>query len=99
MMFLKDAVGVEPHGTLRDNRATNLAMDLGRLWPALPARPGRSHPAHAAGVLVQSPASGRNRGKRMTSRMDVTSASSMTSRSTPIPKPEVGGRPYSRART
>ena len=36
-------------------------------------------------------------GKRMTSRMVEPSVRSMTSRSTPIPSPPVGGRPYSSA--
>ena len=41
---------------------------------------------------------GRSVGKRMTSRMCVWSVRSMTSRSTPMPRPPVGGIPYSRAR-
>ncbi len=36
-------------------------------------------------------------GKRMTSRMVSELVSSMTQRSMPIPRPPVGGRPYSRA--
>ena len=42
--------------------------------------------------------SGRSVGKSTTSRMDVVSVSSMTSRSMPMPSPTVGGRPYSSAR-
>ncbi len=56
----------------------------------LPPRAGRSSPG--------SPDSGRRVGKAMTSRMLATSPRSMTSRSIPIPRPAVGGRPYSRAR-
>ena len=44
-------------------------------------------------------ASGRRCGKRITSRMEVTPASTITRRSTPRPIPPVGGRPYSSART
>src|SRR5204862_3144344 len=44
-------------------------------------------------------ASGRSCGNRITSRIDVTPASSITSRSTPIPRPPHGGSPYSSART
>ena len=36
-------------------------------------------------------------GKRMTSRMVSELVSSMTQRSMPMPRPPVGGRPYSRA--
>src|SRR5206468_12095988 len=46
-----------------------------------------------------SPASGRRCGNRITSRIEVTPASSITSRSTPIPRPPHGGSPYSSART
>ena len=42
--------------------------------------------------------SGRSVGNRMTSRIDVVSVSSITRRSMPMPRPAVGGRPYSRAR-
>ena len=42
--------------------------------------------------------SGRRVGKSTTSRIDPTSASSITNRSMPMPRPTVGGRPYSRAR-
>ena len=38
-------------------------------------------------------------GKRMTSRMESLPVSSMTQRSMPMPKPPVGGIPYSRALT
>ena len=38
-------------------------------------------------------------GKSSTSRMEAESVSSMTRRSTPKPRPPVGGRPYSRAVT
>lgn len=44
--------------------------------------------AHSSGFIV---------GKRMTSRMVSELVSSMTQRSMPIPRPPVGGRPYSRA--
>ena len=36
-------------------------------------------------------------GKRMTSRMESEPVSSMTQRSMPMPRPPVGGRPYSSA--
>ena len=42
--------------------------------------------------------SGLMSGNRMTSRMEGWSVSSMTRRSTPMPSPAVGGRPYSSAR-
>ena len=42
--------------------------------------------------------SGRSCGKRITSRIEAESVSSMTRRSMPIPSPAVGGRPCSRAR-
>ena len=42
--------------------------------------------------------SGRSVGNRMTSRIDVVSVSSITRRSMPMPRPAVGGSPYSRAR-
>ncbi len=42
--------------------------------------------------------SGRRCGNRMTSRIDGLSVSNMTSRSTPMPQPAVGGRPCSSAR-
>ena len=42
--------------------------------------------------------SGRSVGNRMTSRIDVVSVSSITRRSMPMPRPAVGGMPYSRAR-
>jgi hypothetical protein len=42
--------------------------------------------------------SGRMCGNRMTSRIEGLSVSSMTSRSMPMPAPEAGGIPYSRAR-
>ena len=42
--------------------------------------------------------SGRSVGNRMTSRIDVVSVRSITRRSMPMPRPAVGGRPYSRAR-
>ena len=41
----------------------------------------------------------RIRGNRMTSRIDLLSVRSITSRSTPTPSPAVGGSPYSSART
>ncbi len=44
-------------------------------------------------------ASGRSRGKRMTSRMEAALVNIITSRSIPSPKPAVGGIPCSRART
>ena len=40
---------------------------------------------------------GRIKGNNSTSRMDGESVSSITSRSTPMPSPAVGGRPYSKA--
>ena len=43
--------------------------------------------------------SGRIVGNSRTSRMEALSVSSMTRRSTPKPRPPVGGRPYSRALT
>ena len=43
--------------------------------------------------------SGRMWGKRMTSRMEALSVSSITRRSIPMPSPAAGGMPYSRART
>ena len=43
--------------------------------------------------------SGRMVGKSMTSLIELESVSSITSRSIPIPRPPVGGIPYSRART
>ncbi len=51
------------------------------------------------GDLCQLAASGRIMGKRITSRMASTSANSMMRRSMPMPIPEVGGKPYSSART
>ena len=48
-------------------------------------------------LVGHSMASGRRMGNRITSRMEVTSASSITRRSSPMPMPEVGGRPYSSA--
>ena len=36
-------------------------------------------------------------GKRSTSRMEALSVSNITNRSTPNPRPPVGGRPYSNA--
>ena len=47
----------------------------------------------------RAPSSGRRVGKRMTSRIVSTPASSITSRSMPIPSPPVGGSPYSSAST
>ena len=47
----------------------------------------------------EDPCSGRRWGKRITSRIDWTPAISITNRSTPMPMPPVGGRPYSSART
>ncbi len=44
-------------------------------------------------------ASGRRCGNRITSRIEPTPASTITSRSTPMPRPPVGGSPYSSART
>ncbi len=41
--------------------------------------------------------SGRSAGKSRTSRIDAWSVRSMTSRSTPMPSPPVGGSPYSSA--
>ncbi len=49
-------------------------------------------------IASGSYASGRMCGKRMTSRIDALSVSSITSRSIPRPPPAVGGRPYSKAR-
>ncbi len=45
------------------------------------------------------PDSGRSVGKRMTSRIDSTSARIIVSRSMPMPMPPAGGMPYSSART
>ena len=56
---------------------------------------GRAH----AGDEDPHCCSGRNVGNKITSRMVGASASSMTSRSMPIPSPPLGGKPYSRART
>ena len=65
----------------------------------LPA--GRAAPRCAPGCPAPQSchASGRMIGKRMTSRIAGTSANSMTSRSMPMPMPDVGGSPYSSART
>ena len=61
--------------------------------------PPRSCFPRSAGTAERyPPASGRRVGKRTTSRMLAASASSMTNRSTPMPRPAVGGRPYSMAR-
>ena len=54
---------------------------------------------HPPPMVTSSSASGRRCGNRITSRIDVTPASNMTSRSTPRPMPPVGGKPYSSART
>ncbi len=43
------------------------------------------------------PGSGRSVGKRITSRIEGLPVTSMTSRSTPMPRPPVGGIPYSSA--
>ena len=58
-----------------------------------------AHPGDETRVVTTVSASGRRCGNRITSRIDVTPASNMTSRSTPRPMPPVGGRPYSSART
>ena len=55
--------------------------------------------ARARRRWVSSSPVSRSVGKRMTSRIWLTPASSITSRSTPIPSPPVGGSPYSSART
>ncbi len=75
-------VGRRGHGWLGGSVRLHLALG-GRWW-------SRCRFCHSV-------ASGRRIGKRMTSRIDVTSASSMTSRSMPMPMPDVGGRPYSSA--
>ena len=89
-------------------------VDLGRRLLAEspqpePAEPGverravggdrREHrrPTRGARVMVTS-TSGRSVGNRMTSLIVSTPASSITSRSMPMPRPPVGGMPYSRAR-
>ena len=57
----------------------------------------------ASGAFSGRGAAGPSRGfmvgNSSTSRMEAESVSSMTSRSTPKPRPPVGGRPYSRALT
>ena len=49
--------------------------------------------------LQSAGASGRRVGNRITSRIESTPASSIARRSTPIPRPPVGGIPYSSAST
>ena len=74
-----------PHGdpALRGARAAG-AHGRGLAWEAGARR--RHHP------------SGRMAGKRITSRMEGWSVSTISSRSTPTPSPPVGGMPYSSAR-
>ena len=68
-------------------------------------RPRRPQPGlepsarlHARHVPGDQSLSGRRVGKSTTSRIDGVSVSSITRRSMPMPRPPVGGRPYSRAR-
>src|ERR1019366_1946851 len=72
---------------------------LGDAGPELTAHAGHqnAHQPLPPPRPVSSP-SGRRWGNKMTSRMLETPAMSMTSRSTPTPRPPHGGSPYSRAR-
>ena len=54
-------------------------------------------PRFHAGLRAVRQSNGFIVGKRMTSRMVSELVSSMTQRSMPMPRPPVGGRPYSRA--
>jgi len=79
----------EPDGT-RQSRP--------RLGPNAARRRGSPRgPAAAADGAAYSPRE-RMCGNKSTSRIEGESVSSMTSRSTPMPSPPVGGMPYSSAR-
>ena len=56
-------------------------------------------PRFHAGLRAVRQSNGFIVGNSSTSRMEAESVSSMMSRSTPKPRPPVGGRPYSRAFT
>ena len=78
----------------RPHRAGRLPHDgrrrRARLLPAVPRDHRRGGAYACSGLRV---------GNRMTSRMWWTSARSISTRSIPMPRPPVGGSPYSRART
>ena len=81
---LKHSASTTATGARTFRRADTRGTSTGR-------RAGRERPG------VQS-LSGRRVGKSTTSRIDGVSVSSITRRSMPMPRPPVGGRPYSRAR-
>ena len=80
-----------PSPTRRDSTGMNSSPKSTAKWRIFS---GGHSPA-----INHFPPAARICGKRITSRMDGWSVKSITNRSTPIPPPALGGRPYCSART
>lgn len=83
-------------GELDDRAKGTSRSDKGRPSDRRRGFPDRT--TRTSALVEVGQASGRRVGNRTTSRIDVTPANSITSRSIPIPRPAVGGNPYSNAR-
>ena len=88
-------VGPIVPGLSRQRRLAHDTVDVHVEVAVQAPPPDGSSPASSA---TPRSCSGRRVGNSTTSRIEPTSASSITSRSMPMPRPTVGGRPYSRAR-
>ena len=95
--FYSDGLKVNTTGGWREMRL-NLLQKRERAMPAAPKHLTRFW-WRPQSCRCRTPYSGRMCGNSSTSRIEGELVYSITSRSTPKPKPAVGGMPYSSART